>query len=120
MGTIHHDALIIQAHSDEAIAALVAHQKTVPHHLFVGPIRPLVNPGAWFFWAPDGSKEGWQTSDYCDRQRGEIILIALDHRCTVEHLSFGELGVKWSTHNFGHSATHIAKGEIALPEHQRA
>jgi hypothetical protein len=41
--------------------------------LVVGPIASVVNDDYTFFFAPDGSKEGWADSDDGDRYRQQFM-----------------------------------------------
>lgn len=54
-------------------------------HLLIGPIPSVTNGYLTFMLAPDGSKEGWDTSDIGDDLRGAFIeLFAQNHIDCVE------------------------------------
>lgn len=87
MGYIKHTAAIAigyNEHSDkdkqkELDASWVEFLASVPDKyrpLIVGPIRTLTNGDATYLFAPDGSKEGWDTSDEADEQRGRFVEFA--------------------------------------------
>lgn len=104
MGTIHHDFVIAVSDwdQDKAIAAFdrtKQYAKTVGgdfgptpfERLLVGPINGVANGTATFFMAPDGSKEGWETSTGGDQVREYFIEAMQEARCVVVFGSFGEL-----------------------------
>lgn len=81
MGVIKHEVDIAQFDDDrpEQYAALVAwRDQLLPQWraLVVGPVTALVNGYVWFVMLPDGSKEGWNTSDDGDRYRDEFRRLA--------------------------------------------
>lgn len=85
MGTIIHDVIVVTSWDEKALK--LAHSFCVgkaatfsafPHadnwSQIVSPIIPgLVNGYATFIVAPDGSKEGWDTSDSGDGLRTAIV-----------------------------------------------
>jgi hypothetical protein len=42
-------------------------------HKLVSTIIPAINCYGSFFIAPDGSKEGWEDSDLCDKKRDKFL-----------------------------------------------
>lgn len=42
-------------------------------HLVIGPVPAVMNRYVTFVFAPDGSKEGWETSDEGDRYRAAFL-----------------------------------------------
>lgn len=112
MGMFRHHVLIVTGSSEERIkqahekALEICSPKAIVHRgVFVGgPPEPqdfkhLVSPLAGPFinsqysfavW-PDGSKEGWGTSDYAEELRNKFI----------EELQAGEYWVEWVLVEFG-------------------
>jgi hypothetical protein len=78
MGSIIHDALIVVVNGyvydqpDIPVPDIEAFRMQIPQelrHLLVGPIRSSINNYHTYFWAPDGSKEGWDLQDLADEWR---------------------------------------------------
>lgn len=57
--------------------------------LLVGPIPSMANGDLTVFFAPDGSKEGWDTSDEGDRIRAALIELFANTPCDVVEIRFG-------------------------------
>lgn len=55
--------------------------------LIVGPIVPAANGGEWWAFFPDGSKEGWNTSDEGDQWRARFI-------DALNKLKYGPSGIR--------------------------
>lgn len=76
MGYIRHNAIVVTGGGyPEAQQKLKeAHQKA--NQLFNPLVSPIIlgvsNGSASFFVAPDGSKEGWDTSNHYDTKRKEL------------------------------------------------
>lgn len=77
MGYMKHDTVIVVV-SDYAydkpgwMPDVEAFKQTLPEewqHLIVGPVRAVVNGYDTYIFLPDGSKEGWGTSDDGDKYR---------------------------------------------------
>jgi hypothetical protein len=84
MGYVKHDAVIVtvsgyvyDSHYRDTMDPKVEEWRgTLPAEwqaLVVGPIRGIVNGDVTWFFAPDGSKEGWDTSDLGDSLREQFI-----------------------------------------------
>jgi len=82
MGYMRHHAIVVTSWSDEDIAR--AHAKAreifeapwgIGHRPFaVSPVlNAAINMGGTFIIPPDGSKEGWSTSDDGDYRRSQFI-----------------------------------------------
>jgi len=84
VGYVRHHAIVVTSWSDD----LIEHAHTEAVRIFgaaqdessartferlVSPIVPAVTNGGSFFVAPDGSKEGWGTSDLGDACRARLI-----------------------------------------------
>lgn len=99
MGYIVNDAVVAIVHKpfpDEEHAGFLAHMTALREemgeryeHLLVGPIQGVNAVETWFF-APDGSKEGWQDSNQADVFRAKFIEIVLRTEYhDLVHLKFG-------------------------------
>lgn len=81
MGYIAHDAVIatvcnyMESEMREAVDAFRAGLPERWRGLVVGPIPAITNGGETYFFAPDGSKEGWDTSDEGDEYRAQFIAL---------------------------------------------
>ena len=104
MGYIKHHTIVITSWDDEKL--LEAYQKAkkcfiesfgnnvMDRHQaekLVSPIVPgLSNGQASFFIAPDGSKEGWETSDDGNRAREAFLdFLAQESHCDYVEIMFG-------------------------------
>lgn len=79
MGYIRHRTLVVHGWSDkeviEAYAKATSEFNAVGHGSLVsGLVGTTVNGGMSFFIAPDGSKEGWEDSDKCDKARARLLV----------------------------------------------
>lgn len=76
MGTFKHNAMIITGTMTEEAEKKVKAAHIVAKKLFRSLVTPIiespVNNVFTFFIAPDGSKEGWDTSDEHDAKRKEL------------------------------------------------
>ncbi len=88
MGYIKHTAAIAvgynehydkdkQREIDEAWAGFIESVPEKYRALIVGPIKTLTNGDATYLFAPDGSKEGWDTSTEADEQRERFVEFAI-------------------------------------------
>ena len=86
MGTIKHDAIIITSYDYDRIITAINNAKSIftskleeetpkvsPTSIISEPIMSLKNQDYSFFIAPDGSKEGWTTSELANEAREEFI-----------------------------------------------
>lgn len=106
MGYIKHNAIVVTGWQDEKVEE--AHQKAKeifernfeqePYEKPFGSrlvsevIEGLTNGQKSFFIAPDGSKEGWDTSDSGDNARKEFLdwlMNSSDNYCDYVELQFG-------------------------------
>lgn len=87
MGYTQHDAVVavVSDYDKGTLAAIEAFRATLGNDGFnwskclLGPV-PGVNGETTYVWAPDGSKEGWSTSDRGDELRDQFIQIARGKR----------------------------------------
>lgn len=111
MGTIHHDfAVAVDIFPDGQAAAAFAEVKafafalgedatpftTSYERLLVGPVAGVANHTETYFMVPDGSKEGWSTSDDGNDIRDFFIEKMVAAGCQVAHGAFGELDSSFS------------------------
>ncbi len=110
MGTMSHDAIIVVGYSKNdvmlaqtAVLRLAATPTDGAQPMqecwsdLVSPLMSSVmNAYASFYIAPDGSKEGWGTSDRGDQFRESVIAeLGANHpNVTVVEVRWGELGDK--------------------------
>lgn len=96
MGYIKHHTIIVSSLYDKF--AIKAHKKAVKIFTKVlgepGLVSPVIisntNQTASFFIAPDGSKEGWETSQLGDDAREKFIAFLLkDSGCNFVEITFG-------------------------------
>lgn len=83
MGYTRHNAIIVTAAGyamegrfDASPPDVGAFRESLPEawrHLVIGPVKSIVNDYQSFAFLPDGSKEGWDTSDDGDRYRQRFI-----------------------------------------------
>lgn len=58
-------------------------------HLLIGPVD-MINGYTTFFFAPDGSKVGWEDSDAAELYREEFLALASDIEwCSHAHFQLG-------------------------------
>jgi len=85
MGYIKHDTIVVTGDDLDKVRAkaIELFEEIIPSiHCPVSEIvGPMVNGTCSFFIAPDGSKEGWDTSDDAEKAR-ELFLIWLDENRT--------------------------------------
>lgn len=78
MGYIAHDVVIVHTWNEDMADAVENFRAEMPEeirHLLVGPVPAVVNDGDSYFFAPDGSKERWDTSDEVDEWREKFIAL---------------------------------------------
>jgi hypothetical protein len=84
MGYTRHNAIIVTAAgyamsgeiTDCPKPDVAAFRESLPEawrHLVIGPVKSVVNDYQSFAFLPDGSKEGWDTSDDGDQYRQQFI-----------------------------------------------
>lgn len=93
MGYIKHDAIVVTSWDDKHFAAVHAKAKellgAVPDSLGTGEynyvseiVDSRMNGQQSFLIAPDGSKEGWDTSTVAEERRAEFLTwLERDARC---------------------------------------
>lgn len=96
MGTINHDAVIATFHREESkitIESWIAGLDESEQRVFA--VSPFVT-NSYFsvVMFPDGSKEGWGTSNEFDDLRARFIALSESQSASVVHVSYGELGFK--------------------------
>lgn len=92
MGYMRHHAILVTGWGD-AIESLHARAEEMFHGVaWVSPLSPpQINNYRSFFVAPDGSKEGWATSDAGDAAREDFILSIGDSDCSAwAEVQFGD------------------------------
>jgi len=93
MGYIKHDAVVVTG-SEKDVKRLHVHaEKLFMQSTVSAVLGPLVNRTYSFFVAPDGSKEGWESSNKQDKARDKFIRFLLKHKKDLHadwvHISFG-------------------------------
>lgn len=80
MGYMRHDSVIVvvqdYALDRPGMPDVDAFRQTLPEEyqpLVVGPIPAMINGYVTYFFAPDGSKEGWPESDAGDEYRDRFV-----------------------------------------------
>lgn len=95
MGRIRHSAIVVTG--SELSDAIAAHSKAVELGLIVTPVVPGKNNGyASFMICPDGSKEGWDTSEDFDKKRHEWVKWAVQQIGLVSRVY-----IDWAYLDFG-------------------
>ena len=96
MGYIKHHTIIVTGWQDEEIKEAHLKAKEVFEKNFVSRVvsdvvQGLTNGQKSFFIAPDGSKEGWETSVNGDNARKEFLdwLLKSDIYCDYVEVTFG-------------------------------
>jgi hypothetical protein len=72
MGYIAHDAIMVTVSGHADMPDVEAFRQSLPEEwrpLVVGPVTSVVNDYLHLVFLPDGSKEGWDTSDQGDEYR---------------------------------------------------
>lgn len=97
MGYIKHHAIIVTGWDE--IECIDAHNKAkeifiandIPTRLVSNIMEGISNSQYTFMIAPDGSKEGWETSNNCDRARKEFLdwLSQSENYCDYVEIAFG-------------------------------
>jgi len=75
MDTIYHDAIIVTVGYETGVN-MAAFRESMPVYLrrcLVGPITSPVNDYTTWFFAPDGSKEGWPASKEGEEWRERFL-----------------------------------------------
>lgn len=80
MGYIAHDAVLVSTAEYRAggLPDVEAFRQSLPEpwrRLVIGPIEAVANFGVFYAFLPDGSKEGWDTSDEGDRYRSQFVAL---------------------------------------------
>jgi len=70
MGYIKHNAIVVTSWDDEELEKIHNKAKEIFNEQLVSElVKGVINGQCSFFIAPDGSKEGWETSQECDVMR---------------------------------------------------
>ncbi|MER7167254.1 hypothetical protein ABT336_14440 [Micromonospora sp. NPDC000207] len=105
MGYIAHDAIIVTTDADcrpGGLPDINAFRASLPppfQPLVIGPVKSIVNDYVSYVFLPDGSKEGWDTSDEGDDCRARFVAL-FDQRYEED----GSTHDKWVGVRFGGSA----------------
>lgn len=95
MGYIKHNTIVVTSSEEfENVKKIQEKAKSIfgENAELVSEIIPYAaNTGHSFFIAPDGSKEGWGTSNDCDKARKEFLnwLYDSNHHCDYVEVKFG-------------------------------
>lgn len=93
MGYFAHDAVIAYVWGDDSGPMVDGFRAGMPEelrHLLVGPIPVVVNGGdSYFMFAPDGSKEGWDTSNEAEEWRVRFIDLLRPISADIVAVRFG-------------------------------
>ena len=73
MGYIKHNAIIVTSWGDDINKAKIKADKIFGEEFVSEVIESKVNGDKSFFIPPDGSKEGWESSDEGDMNRAEFV-----------------------------------------------
>lgn len=84
MGYMWHDAVLVVSNDmDDAFkAAFLLWREKLPvewQRLVIGPVMTVTNGYMNYAFLPDGSKEGWETSEDGDRYRQEFFALLAKH-----------------------------------------
>jgi hypothetical protein len=63
--------------------------------LVVGPVRSITNGYGFYAFLPDGSKEGWDTSDKGDEYREQFVALFASGYFDVARVTYG--GDDWDS-----------------------
>lgn len=80
MGYIRHHTIIITSFDHKTILEVTREAKKIFSSLVSNVIKSM-NGFESFFIAPDGSKEGWEDSDFADRGRKQFIKFIKSKTC---------------------------------------
>lgn len=92
MGTIIHDAVLVTAIIDDRMPDLDAFRATLSEdwrRLVIGPVQSITNGYAFAAFLPDGSKEGWASSDEGDGYRDRFAALFHDDYFDVVRVRYG-------------------------------
>lgn len=96
MGVTHHNAVIITYTpgygTPTEIPEIEEFRRRLPEgwgHLLVGPVSAVANFTESYVFLPDGSKEGWVTSDLGDALRQELMEIADEVYADAVEIGYG-------------------------------
>lgn len=96
MGTISHNAIIVTDNSLEWLAKAAAKARELGA-IVLGPSEPGTNNYRTLVLCPDGSKEGWETSDAGNRCRDafvEWLRLQREEYPEWVEVCYGELGYR--------------------------
>lgn len=98
MGYIKHNAVVCTTYSKEYAVQANKKAKEIFEKYEVGfeklvseILEYVINTGYSFFIAPDGSKEGWETSNKCNDARKEFLnwIEESNNHCDFIEVTFG-------------------------------
>lgn len=98
MGVMKNDAVVVSGFEDSnkvgTMSARVRDfRESLPpdwRRLIIGPIPSIINNQEYYVMLPDGSKEGWETSDFGDRTRDAFCALFMDSWFRFVHVQWGE------------------------------
>lgn len=101
MGAMRHDAVVVTTGSWRigGLPDMDAFRDSLQpkfRHLVIGPIRSAVNEYVSYAFLPDGSKQGWSTSDEADEARDrfkDLFRTASDDGSSADqwvHISYAD------------------------------
>lgn len=73
MGYIKHNTIVVTTYKDDIINYHNKANEIFDNKLVSNIVHGLTNGQSSFFIAPDGSKEGWETSNNCDKLREKFL-----------------------------------------------
>jgi len=91
MGYIKHNAIIVTDWDEDRIASLHKTAKSMFGVLVSELVPSVANMYLTFLIAPDGSKEGWNTSNEYDKKREQFFRLMTGYPDAVE-VSYDECG----------------------------
>jgi hypothetical protein len=98
MGYFLHHAITVTSWNEELVNK--AHEKAKEVFSTVSEItEPVTNKFRAFFIPPDGSKEGWEESDICDKRRAYFM-----NWCAEQSYEDGSTSLKAVEYYFGGDA----------------
>lgn len=95
MGYIEHNAVVVVCFDcppEKPAPDVEGFRATLPDEfarLLIGPITAAVNGDLTYCFLPDGSKEGWTTSNEGDEYRRSFVELFRDCYADIAHIRFG-------------------------------
>jgi len=92
MGYIAHDTITVATWRTEQDDQLAAFRASLPEdwrRLLIGPIPAAANSESFWTFLPDGSKEGWGTSNVGDEHREAFLNLLREMGADHVHVRWG-------------------------------